>query len=216
MACNSSNFSLAEHVLRVPLTEERVRWFLIGPVDSILEILSITVSERNESASIKLLNICDKVTNEISEGRMLSDYKLSFEPDNERAIRNFYRLAFNSKMFDFILEFHSLFPTEAMNESISKWYDDNVDNDSVPSRFKEFVISLKRKALWEDNRDLGLVLLRTYKSRNCSEILEHIVSYVRSTDNYSYDFYCTTGSGGYMNMMVIVCIVSMINMTSMV
>jgi hypothetical protein len=93
-------------------------------------------------------------------------------------------------MFDFILEFHTLFPTKTLNESILKWYEENVDNDSVPMWCKKIVLFIKRKTLWENNRDLGQVLLRAYKSRSCIDILEHIASYVHSTSDDDDDDDC--------------------------
>jgi hypothetical protein len=85
--------------------------------------------------------------------------KLSFEfgdySDSSRVMRDFYEHALDREMFDFILEFHTLFPTVTLtlNESILNWYEKNDDNDSIPMWFRKFVISIKRKALWENNRE---------------------------------------------------------------
>lgn len=184
LACKSGNFNLAEHVLRVALMNVSAKGFLEGHgVNDILKILANALA-RDESAAIKILNTCHKVTNEVSESRVLPEEKLSFESEyiySSRVIRMFHSITLASKMFDFILKFHTLFLTRTLDKSILKWYKENDDNDSVPSKFKKFVFSIKRKALWENNKELGLVLLRTYKSRSCTDILEHIVSYVCRT-----------------------------------
>lgn len=96
-------------------------------------------------------------------------------------------------MFDLIVELHTLFPSKLLHGSIFKWHEENIDNDSVPMRFKKFVLSIKRKALWKDNKDLGLVLVGAYKNRNCSDILEHIASYVHRT--YDDDDNCRNVRG---------------------
>lgn len=125
LACKSGNFNLAEHVLRVALTNVSAKSFQ-GRND-IVKILSSAVQGSDERAVIKILNICHKVTNEISESRVFPEEKFPSElADNSyslRAIRKFYSLALDTKMFGFILKFHSLFPSETLNKSILKWYE---------------------------------------------------------------------------------------------
>jgi hypothetical protein len=163
------------------------------------------VRRQDESAAIKILNICHEVANEIPRRLALPDDKFPFTPEDNACAytsnRQFYSLAFDSKMFYFIEEYYALFPSKKFYGSILKWKK-NFDSDSVPLWFKKFVLSLKRKALWEDNKDLGLVLLRTYKSRSCTDILEHIVPYVHSTydgnveagnEYYGKPWYCDDG-----------------------
>jgi hypothetical protein len=93
LACESGNFNLAEHVLRAALTHVSASWFLPDGVYNILRVLSSAVLGSDESAAIKILNICHKVTNEVSEGRVLPEEKLSFELKPEtyslRSIQSF-------------------------------------------------------------------------------------------------------------------------------
>lgn len=184
LACNSGNFDLAEHVFNVALTAVNPTSFLAGQPNNILKALSVAVEEFDEIAALKLLNMCHKVIDKIPGKRFifLSDLGLS----------DLLSRALDKGMFKIILTCYALFPTEGIKQFILYWHQKCIRvNNAVPMGIGKLVHSIRRKALWENNRDLALVLVRAYKNKNmsCGDILEHISSYVHSVPFTHYDFY---------------------------
>jgi hypothetical protein len=203
LACESHNFSLAEHILSLAFTQHRQENFLESMPNHILKSLVVPTRSYglDEEFLVKWLRLIRTYVDEIPQEYTIGKNDIDDEPTREYyphnghiiSLPHFFELALRNGEFGFIEEYAALFIADyKLKKLIWQWLHKGEGNPSffdnkgppdkvIPIKVRKIALSYERNDLWNRNKDIALVLVRAYKAKYHSDILEHVSSFVYKT-----------------------------------